>query len=146
MTKGWEDYKVEKSNIKPTLYLIRGVSGAGKSTFAKQLFNSGLVADVYEADQWFVNNNNNTFDVTKLWLAHKACQQWTKIALDQNLSIAVSNTSTTEKEVQVYQDIATAAGANFVSLVVENRNNTTNVHNVPEETIEKMRKRFTFKL
>jgi predicted kinase len=134
------------NNNKPTLYLIRGLPGSGKSTFAKQLFDAKIVADVFEADQWFENNNSGQFDSTKLHQAHKACQQWAKMLIESGESVAVSNTSTTEKEVQVYQAIAVNAGANFVSLIVENRNDTKNIHNVPPEHIEKMRNRFTTKL
>lgn len=43
-----------------TLYLIRGVSGAGKSTFAKQLAKS-IGIDFYEADQYFYRNGKYEF-------------------------------------------------------------------------------------
>ena len=33
--------------MKPTLYLIRGVSGAGKSTFAQRLWEAGVVDRVF---------------------------------------------------------------------------------------------------
>ena len=131
---------------RPTLYLIRGVCGSGKSTFARQLYSGGLVADVFEADQWFEHNNNNTFDPTKLHQAHKACQQWAKMLLQSGESVAVSNTSTTEKEVQTYFEIATELNANFVSVVVESRHNGKNIHNVSDEKIKQMRERFSIKL
>lgn len=131
---------------KPTLYLIRGCPGSGKSTFAKQLFDAGLVADVFEADQWFENNNHGKFDPAQLYQAHKACQAWAKIVIESGESVAVSNTSTMEKEVKVYQDIAVNAGANFVSLIVENRNDTKNIHGVPPEKVQIMKDRFSVKL
>ena len=60
--------------------------------------------------------------------------------------IVVSNTSTTEKELQPYLDLATKYDYKVVSLIVENRHGNSSVHNVPDETIDKMRNRFNIKL
>lgn len=130
---------------KPTLYLVRGVSGAGKSTFARILAASRGIA-YCEADQYFMNNGLYNFDPTKLASAHADCQYRSKIELVMGKSVVVSNTSTTEKEVKVYQDIAKAHNANFVSLIVENRNGTMSVHDVPEEVLQRQRDRFSVKL
>ena len=61
-------------------------------------------------------------------------------------SVAVSNTSTTEKEVVVYQQIAEELGAKFISLVVESRHDGKNQHGVAEEKLQQMRNRFSVKL
>lgn len=131
---------------KPILYLIRGVPGSGKSTFAKDLVDSGLADRWLEADQYFMCLGKYLFDASKLKTAHEWCQTATKFTLMQERSVVVSNTSTTEKEVAVYQQIAKDYGATFVSLIVENRNDTKNVHNVPEEKIKQMKDRFHVKL
>ena len=60
--------------------------------------------------------------------------------------IVVSNTSTTEKEMQPYLDLAREFGYTVVSLIVENRHGNSNVHNVPQETLKKMQDRFEVKL
>ena len=60
--------------------------------------------------------------------------------------IVVSNTSTTERELQPYLDLANEFGYTVVSLVVENRHGNTNVHDVPQETLQKMKDRFQIKL
>lgn len=131
---------------KPTLYLVRGVSGAGKSTFAATLANSLGIA-YYEADAFLVNREGEyTFNPELLHTAHSVCQSWVKKDLSRGFSVVVSNTSTTEKEVKVYQDIAQQYEANFVSLIVENRNDTVSVHGVPEEVLQKQRNRFSVKL
>ena len=131
---------------KPTLYLIRGVSGAGKSTFAATLANSLGIA-YYEADAFFVNRNGEyNFKPELLHEAHSLCEYWVKRDLGRSFSVVVSNTNTTEKEVKVYQDIAKEHNANFVSLIVENRNDTMSVHDVPEDVLQKQRKRFSVKL
>lgn len=132
--------------MKPTLYLIRGVCGAGKSTFANTLYESGVVDWVFEADKYFEVMGEYKFDASKLGVAHKNCQELTALWLSKGVSVAVSNTSTTEKEVETYCKIAQEYGANFVSVVVENRHNGVNIHNVPEEKIQQMKNRFSIKL
>ena len=132
---------------KPTLYLIRGVCGSGKSTFAYELWDSGLVDRIFEADQYFTGDDGNyAFDAAKLAEAHKICQEKTKEFLKFGRSVAVSNTSTTEKEVETYAKIAEEFGAKFISIVVENRHGGSNIHNVPPEKIEQIKKRFSIKL
>lgn len=134
---------------KPTLYLIRGVSGSGKSTFAKQLEEANLVTWVFEADGYFTDicTGEYKFDASKLGEAHNKCQELTKLWLGKyQVSVAVSNTSTTEKEVEVYRKIAEDAGANFVSIIVEHRHNGVNTHGVPEDKLQQMKQRFSIKL
>lgn len=115
----------------PTLYLIRGIPGSGKPTLAQQLFSCGLVAAVYEADSHFVKEDGSyVFEPKQLGRAHSLCQARAYEDLKAGNSVAVSNTSTTEKEVVVYQQIAEELGAKFVSLVVESRHNGKNQHGV----------------
>lgn len=130
---------------KPTLYLVRGVSGAGKSTLAKMLARA-VVGYHFEADMYFMQDGDYNFDPALLREAHMWCQTLTKHNLQHKINIVVSNTSTTEKEVKVYQDIAKECQANFVSLIVENRNDTMSVHDVPEDVLQKQRNRFSVKL
>lgn len=129
-----------------TLYLIRGLPGSGKSDLANEMLDNGLVGYSFEADDYFVNENEEyIFNPKYLKDAHEWCQMNTKARLKFN-SVAVSNTSTTESEVETYRKIAEEVGARFVSLVVENRHEGKNVHGVPEEVLQKMQKRFTLKL
>lgn len=128
------------------LYLIRGVPGCGKSTIARTMDSCGMVDGYVEADQYFGDGDNYKFDPSKLHEAHLWCQGVVRKFLEDSCSVAVSNTSTTEKEVEVYRKIAEEYGAKFVSLVVENRHGGTNVHNVPEEKIQQMKNRFSIKL
>ena len=45
-----------------------------------------------------------------------------------------------------YYELAEKYGYRVYSIVVENRHGVKNVHNVPDEAIDKMRKRFEIKL
>lgn len=131
----------------PTLYLIRGVPGSGKSTFARRLLHCGVVEHVFEADDYFKKESGEyCFDATKLGRAHHECISNTKFYLEDGDSVAVSNTSTTEAEVETYRKIAEKCNARFVSLVVESRHDAKNIHGVPPEKVEQMRKRFSIKV
>jgi predicted kinase len=131
---------------KPTLYLIRGISGSGKTSLASEMSHAMQIAK-FEADDFFYNEDGlYKFEAEHLALAHRFCQKNAIYCMKRGWSAIVSNTSTTEKEVQVYKDIAEAYNANFVSIIVENRNGTTSVHDVPEEVLKKQRQRFSVKL
>lgn len=130
---------------KPTLYLIRGVSGAGKSTLAAQM-SAYMHIPFIESDMHFYTGNTYLFNPSELHVAHQWCQGAAYGQISKGKSVIVSNTSTTENEVKVYQDIALQFGANFVSIIVENRNCTESVHNVPEEVLQRQRSRFSVKL
>ena len=129
------------------LILLRGVPGAGKSTFAKSLGGVHI-----EADQYFMENGEYKFDATKLKQAHNYCQSQTgawmgsdgqQVNVDR---IVVSNTFSQEWEMQPYFEMAEKYGYRVYSLIVERRHSGVNQHNVPEETIEKMRNRFEVKI
>ena len=130
----------------PTLYLIRGIPGAGKSSLANLLRQQGIVDTVYEADNYFYDGFNYKFDPTKLKAAHESCQVQTSCDLLFGRNVAVSNTSVSESEVQTYESMAIACKAKFISIIVENRHGNSSIHNVPNEKIEQMKKRFSVKL
>jgi NEDD4-binding protein 2 len=134
-----------------TLIILRGLPGSGKSTFANYMFSN----NIFEADKYFYDEDGTyNFDVTKLHAAHKWCQLRVEHAMEDNLEsngqyfseIVVSNTSTTEKELEPYLKLAEKYDYKVVSLIVENRHGNKSVHNVPNETMEKMRNRFDIKL
>lgn len=129
-----------------TLYIVRGLPGSGKSTFAKEL-QSAFSARYYEADMFFIDDKGNyNFDASKLYNAHQWCQHCVRNAMTSNVDVIVSNTSTTEKEVKDYTDMAAEHGYRVVSLVVENRHGGINTHNVPADKLKQMRDRFSLKL
>lgn len=127
----------------PKLILIRGLPGSGKSTLAEMFFN----LKVFEADDYFYDEHGiYNFDGMKIGEAHSACQANVINTLSLGYSCVVSNTSTTEREVKVYQDIAERYKADFISLIVENRHGNKSIHGVPDNVMDNMRKRFTVRL
>lgn len=132
---------------KPVLYLIRGVSGSGKSSLARDMVDSCMVDIHYEADMYFMSDlGDYRWNPAELGNAHKWCQEQTQLRLSMGWDVAVSNTSTTEAEVETYRKIAEECNARFVSLVVESRHDGKNIHGVPPEKVEQMRKRFSVKV
>jgi NEDD4-binding protein 2 len=135
-----------------TLIILRGLPGAGKTSFANMIWESGVI---FEADKYFINNEGEyVFDAFKLHKAHEWCIASIEAAMQRNKEsegkyfseIVVSNTTTTQKEIQPYLDLAKAYEYNVVSLIVENRHGNVSVHGVAEETMDKMEKRFEIKL
>lgn len=122
----------------PTLYLIRGVSGAGKTTFAQKLANL-LDCFYWEADMYFANPDTGEykFDPTKIGHAHGWCFQNFLEDVKRGMDVVVANTFTSEGDMQQYIDIANKHCYDVVSLVVENRHGNKNVHNVPEASLQR---------
>ena len=131
--------------MKPILYLVRGLPGSGKSSFARSICSE--ITHYIEADMYFTDESGAyRFDATKLSEAHSWCQWTTSSTLKKGHNAVVSNTSTTEREVEIYAKIAESCNAQFVSLIVENRHGSKSIHDVPEVSIKKMHDRFSIKL
>ena len=134
------------------LILLRGVPGAGKSTFANHMWSNGVI---FEADKFFIDEDGNyKFDGAKLKSAHEWCRAQVQAAMEQNHltagqhypEIVVSNTFTQEWEMEAYFELAKQFQYEVVSLIVENRHGGKNVHGVPDEKVQQMRDRFQVKL
>lgn len=120
------------------LILVRGLPGSGKSTIAK-----GLNLDFhFEADQFFMVDGVYKFDANRLHLAHQWCQDQTREKLAMGGRVAVSNTFTTIRELRPYFDIARERG--ITPNVILAQNSFNNVHNVPQEALDRMRARFQY--
>jgi predicted kinase len=123
------------------LTLLRGLPGSGKSTFAKSLGGVHI-----EADQYFMENGEYKFDVSKLKQAHEWCQWKTEEWMKKRYNVVVSNTFTMEWEMEVYFELAKQYGYRVHSLIVENRHGGINEHGVPADKLEQMKNRFEIKL
>ena len=121
-----------------TLFIIRGIPGSGKSTVAQRLCR----AFHFEADQYFLNEMGEyVFVPEKIADAHKWCQEAVRKAMILNQSdVAVSNTFTRRWEYQSYIDMADEYGYNVQ--IIECTSYHGSIHNVPQESIDKMRARW----
>jgi len=100
-----------------------------------------------EADMYFMNDGIYEFDASKLRQAHDWCRKETFRLMATNWSrIIVSNTFTQEWEMEEYIELGNRYKYKIYSLIVENRHDGVNSHNVPDEVLTKMRNRFEIKL
>ena len=72
-----------------TLYLIRGVSGSGKSSLAEEMLAGLMVYYHYEADMYFMSDlGDYRWNPAELSNAHKWCQEQTERRLCDGYSVA----------------------------------------------------------
>lgn len=117
--------------------IIRGISGSGKSTLAKTFTDHVH----FEADMFFYDNDGNyNFDPSKLYQAHRWCQDMALFNLKNGMNVVVSNTFTTRKELIPYFDMAWAL--NITPDVIVCAGNYQNIHGVPQEALDRMRNRW----
>ncbi|MBB3698170.1 ATP-binding protein [Flammeovirga yaeyamensis] len=124
------------------LLLLRGLPGSGKTTLAQSLGGS------IEADDFMVNDRGEyEFDVRKLDYAHKSCLEMAEMCIRRGQELViVSNTFTTEQEMIPYFKVAEKYNYQVSSVIVENRHDGISVHNVPDEKVVNMMRRFEVRL
>jgi len=123
------------------LVLIRGLPGSGKSTLAKSLCDGN--STYYEADMYFVDADGNyNYDQSWISAAHSWCQHVTHIRLHNGYNTIVSNTFTTIKELRPYFELALKYG--ILPTVILCQNQFGNIHDVPQEALDRMKNRFCF--
>lgn len=126
-----------------TVNILRGISGAGKSTYTAKHFPGAVVCS---ADYYFGHGADYKFDATKLGKAHGQCKYNFEQALRQGkLTVVVDNTNTMLKEFKEYVKLAAHYGykLNVIRLVVDPAIAAKrNVHGVPAEKVQQMQDRF----
>ena len=128
------------------LILLRGLPGSGKSTLAESI--TDVKTHIFSADMFFEDENGQyNFDLSKLREAHQWCKDGVEGRMKWDKSpIVVANTFTQEWEMKGYFDLAEKYGYKVHSIIVENRHGGTNVHGVPDDKLEVMKKRFEITL
>ena len=101
------------------MIVMRGVSGSGKSTRAKELVQEFLDTNpeaqviVCSADQFFVNRESGEyeFDQKKLQQAHSYCRTRAETAMELGVELVViDNTNTRKWEYEGYVKLASDFG------------------------------------
>lgn len=126
------------------LILVRGIPGSGKSTFARATVETCQYNNKYalhlEADMYHVVDGVYTWIPENVKAAHDWCFNTARIFLEQDYVVIVSNTFTRVNEMQRYIDHAEKYNIDYD--VFRCTGEYDNVHDVPEETIQRMKERF----
>lgn len=136
------------------LILVRGLPGAGKSTYAKQLINGirSLIKDGlrvqdakeefhhFEADSVHETESGYQYNPKITKYGHMKCLADTAVALSRGGKVFVSNTFTTFDEMYPY--IKLSKELNIEMGIINCRTQFESIHDVPEEVMDKMRDRW----
>lgn len=108
----YREFKKSQMNNEKTVYILRGVSGTGKSTMSKELqqqFGVGTIS----ADHFFTDpvTGRYNFDPSKIGEAHRQAQaEFAKAINSGQQIIIVDNTNTTFSEMKYYAKMAVDHG------------------------------------
>lgn len=127
------------------LYIIRGIPGSGKSTYANKLktllFEKGLSVTHFEADMFFMHDGKYQWNPKLIGLAHKWCFDNVFNSFDNGTeAVIVANTFVKLEHLMPYINTANKHG--FDVVVYRMNNNFKNIHNVPDESINRMKDGF----
>lgn len=121
-----------------TLYIIRGCSGSGKSTFSQEMC-AAFGGIRIEADMYMYNEKGEyDWQASKLKAAHAWVYSRISSFMSQAMGpLILSDTNVKHRDLQVYLDLAAKNNYRVVSLVVENRHGNSSIHDVPEKTLRR---------
>ena len=124
--------------------MIIGVPGSGKSTLAKKIKSSDQQfkdANIWEADMFFIDKNGNyKWNPNYLRMAHAWCQSQVRSDMSKGKNVIVSNTNLTPKQRKPYIDLAKKYMYEVQVITCDGQ--FQNIHNVLEETLKNMKRRF----
>lgn len=133
------------------LILMRGVTGSGKSTRARELQEQNPGARILSTDDLFVEDVEYRFDPNKLAHNHKANQERCRLAmLERAELIIIDNTNIMPWEMRPYHLLAQEHGYETTILEIPpppleellRRHESRTDKRVPRETLERMLERW----
>lgn len=124
-----------------TLYIIRGLPGAGKSTLAAAITANNVAADDYPG--LYVNGKYN-IELQKA--SHEWCFQEVKNYMELGVNVVVHNTFVSKNFMQNYLDLAASYGYAVQIIhaegVLVNDEYQQSTHSVPAPVFESMQQRW----
>ena len=141
-----EVFKPHDSN----LFLLRGLPGAGKTTVSQLIAGSSMGTNILTicADDGMVDEiGNYNYLPHRVADCHAECQNEVKGAMLRDVPvIVVHNTFVKAWELAPYYNMASNYCYNVHSLIVENRHGSSDIHDVPGSTIDRMDEDFNVEL
>ena len=122
------------------LYLVRGLPGSGKSTYAKKEFVNKHGFLHFENDMYFMHNGKYEFDSSKYKDAANWCYSQTDKALAAGRDVVVSNVFITFKSTRRYLQLAKKYNAEFK--IFRKDKDYGNMHDVPENVLAQFKRLF----
>lgn len=121
------------------LFVIRGVSGSGKTTYAKTIYPE---LPLVEADDYRMVNGEYVFKVEETTLVHKKAQKRILELLLEGKNVVVANTFTRKWELDSYLTFLKEGGVEPEVKITRLNTLYENVHGVPSEVVTSMKERF----
>ena len=117
------------------LYVLRGLPGSGKSTYARTLAQLVAEPDMFRYDE----NNEYEFDSTRNREVNAKAQMLCEFAMRTLKLQAVAVTATFTKTDMVMQYVRLGRKYGYSVTVIECAGDYGNVHGVPEKVLSQMR-------
>lgn len=131
--------------------IMRGISGAGKSTYARKIafeaHTQGLLPMICSADDFFVGPDGYKFNPSNLGQAHKYCMsRFLRCLMDNMSPVIVDNTNLNIEDISPYVAVGEALGYE-VEIIQINTDpelaGRRNLHGVPQNKVYEMYRRLT---
>lgn len=132
----------------PSLILLRGLPGSGKSMLAKVLSENGHWP-VFSVDDYFTDPVSGAYEFrfAENHLAYQQCRDQTEKAMRQGSDkIFLDNTFTMDWEMEPYFELATRYAYTIFVTTVEKYHQGVNRHEVTDEQLRKMAEKYKVKL